>query len=489
MKLEESKKSLEINAVLNVIKQCCAIIFPLITFPYISRKLGSEGYGEYSFSWSVVSYFVMLAALGIQTYSVREGARIRDNKTELNKFASEVFTINTISATVSLLLLFSIALVNTTINKYLLLISIQSIAIVLSLFGRDWLNSVYEDYLYITVRYIVVQFIALIAMFLFVKNSQDVWVYCVLAVLASFGGSIPNIFYTRRYAKLRLTRNMQFKKHIVPLLTLFANTIAMMVFVNSDIVMLGFFFNDEIVGVYSLSSKVYSMIKQMLNAIVIVALPRVTSVIERDDKEYHTLLRKIFNYLTIILIPVSIGLFMISDSVILLAGGRQYISGNSAMKVLSISIVFAMVGSFMMNCVLIANRKDKKCFTSTLIAAVSNIVLNLILLRKIGIIGAAITTLVAELINASIMTYYSKQVVKDRIIDIRNLVQCVVGSIGVVVVCIFANLYIRNTIFKALIAISVSVIVYSVFMVLVKNVYFKEFLRPLLNRLGRKKKV
>ena len=490
MKRTEAKKSLEINAVLNVIKQCCAIIFPLITFPYISRKLGSEGYGEYSFSWSFVSYFVMMAALGIQTYSVREGARIRDNKEEINNFASEVFTINTISAAISLLLLYSIALINPTIHKYIFFVSIESIAIVLSLFGRDWLNSVHEDYLYITIRYIVVQIIALLAMFLFVKSSKDVWIYCVLAVLASFGGSIPNIFYTRRYAKIRLTRNMHFKRHIVPLLTLFANTIAMMVFVNSDIIMLGFYYNDEIVGVYSLSSKVYSMIKQMLNAIVIVALPRVTSVIEKDDKEYHILLNKIFNYLTIILIPVSVGLFMMSDSVIMLAGGREYIGGNPAMKVLSISIVFAMVGSFMMNCVLIANRKDRKCFTSTLIAAISNIILNLILLKRIGIIGAAITTLIAELINASIMTYYSKQLVKDRIIDIRNLVECISGSIGIVVVCYFANLLISNTIIRTVIAICGSVIVYASFMAIVKNVYFKEFLQPLLNKIrtitGRK---
>jgi O-antigen/teichoic acid export membrane protein len=111
--------------------------------------------------------------------------------------------------------------------------------------------------------------------------------------------------------------------------------------------------------------------------------------------------------------------------------------------------------------------------------------LNLILLRKIGIIGAAITTLAAELINASIMTYYSKQVVKERIIDIRNLIECIVGSIGVVAVCFLANSYISNTIIKTIVAISASVTVYAVFMVLVKNVYFKEFLRPLLNKLGR----
>ena len=484
MKKPNSKKSLEINAILNIIKHCCAIIFPLISFPYISRKLGSEGYGVYSFSWSLVSYFVMFAGLGIQTYAVREGARIRDNKQKLERFTSEVFTINILSSLVALVILFGISFINPKLNRYILYIAIESLAIVLALFGRDWINSIYEDYLYITLRYITIQFIALVAMFLFVKNSNHVWIYCLLAILASFGGNIPNIIYTHRYAKLKATWDMHINRHIVPLLTLFANTIAMLVFVNSDIIMLGFYYNDEIVGVYSLSSKVYSMIKQMLNAVVIVALPRVTSVIDKNGGEYDKLLRTIFNYLTIILLPVSIGLFMISDSVILLVGGQEYISGDLAMKVLSVSVIFAMVGSFMMNCVLIANRKDTKCFTSTLIAAMSNIVLNLILLRKIGIVGAAITTLIAELINAALMTYYSMQIVKEKIIDLKNLFQCVLGSVGVFVVCYVVNKTIVNFIFRATVAIFGSGIVYFAFMLSIKNQYFIGFLKPITKRIS-----
>lgn len=484
MKRVEAKKSLEINAALNIIKQCCAILFPLITFPYISRKLGSEGYGTYSFSWSFVSYFVMFAALGTHTYAVREGARIRDNKQKLEIFTSEVFTINLLSSTVALALLFGISFISPKLNGYIVYIVIESFAIVLSLFGRDWLNSIYEDYFYITARYITIQFLALIAMFFFVKNNNHVWIYCILAILASFGGNIPNVLYTRRYAKLTITREMRFKQHIIPLLTLFANTIAMMVFVNSDIIMLGFYYNDEIVGVYSLSSKVYSMIKQMLNAIVIVALPRVTSVIDKNEVEYGRLLRTIFNYLTIILIPVSVGLFMISDSVIMLAGGHEYISGDPAMKVLSISIIFAMVGSFMMNCVLIANRKDTKCFTSTMIAALSNIVLNLLLLRRIGILGAAITTLIAELINAILMTYYSKQIVKEKIIDFKNLLQCLIGGVGVFIVCYLVKISIDNFVLRSIIAICGSLIVYLVFMLAIKNEYFMSFLKPIIVRVN-----
>lgn len=100
------KKSVGVNAVLNIIKQCCAIIFPLITFPYISRVLQVENYGKVNFSGSIIGYFYLFAALGIANYAVREGARIRNDKDKIQTFASEVFTINFISTIISYALLF-----------------------------------------------------------------------------------------------------------------------------------------------------------------------------------------------------------------------------------------------------------------------------------------------------------------------------------------------------------------------------------------------
>ena len=90
-------KSIKINAALSVIKQLCSVVFPLITIPYISRVLQVEAYGKVNFGNSVVSYFVLLAGLGVSTYAIRDGARIRDDKKEITEFASQVYTINIIS--------------------------------------------------------------------------------------------------------------------------------------------------------------------------------------------------------------------------------------------------------------------------------------------------------------------------------------------------------------------------------------------------------
>jgi len=90
------KKSLKMNALLNSIKTLMAIIFPLITFPYVAKILQVENLGKVNFSNSIISYYLLIAALGISSYAVREGAGLRNDREKFNIFANQIFTINTI---------------------------------------------------------------------------------------------------------------------------------------------------------------------------------------------------------------------------------------------------------------------------------------------------------------------------------------------------------------------------------------------------------
>ena len=176
------KKSIKMNALLNGIRQSLSVIFPLITFPYVSRVLGSAEYGRYTFSASIVNYLSLLAAFGISNYAVREGARIRDNKDKLDCFASDLFTINLFTSTVAYGLLFILIKYSVKLQDYKLLIAAQSLGILLTAIGMDWVNTIYEDFLYITIRSIVIQFFALMSVFLFVKGPNDTLAYCLILV-------------------------------------------------------------------------------------------------------------------------------------------------------------------------------------------------------------------------------------------------------------------------------------------------------------------
>lgn len=463
------KRSLKINAILNGIKQCCAIIFPLITFPYVSRILGKDGFGQYSFSSSIVSYFILLAALGINTYAIREGAKIRDNEKRITKFASQIFSINVFSVIISYLLLFIVLSVSSKIRSYSLYIFLLSGTMILSAIGTDWINSIYEDFAYITVRYIIMQLLALILMFAFVKKSTDVAAYCIISVIASSGGNILNIFHVRKYVKYHFTLHLHLKRHLRPLLVLFTNSLAISIYVNSDITMLGFYYDDGIVGIYSFASKIYNILKQLIYAIVTVSIPRIAYILKNDPKEYKAYMNKIFWALIAVLFPIVAGAIGMSRTIIEIAGGKQYIAGEYALMILSLALFFAIIASLFTNCVLIVNEKENECLKSTVISAIINVGLNFILLPLIGMEGAALTTVIAEMVNFFLQIKYSNYLFSYKELDCKPLLSCTLGSFLILIICGVCNNFLTNIYIRMTIAICTSAVVYAFVLITMKN--------------------
>ncbi|PWM80291.1 MAG: sugar transporter [Clostridium sp.] len=459
-----NEKRMSTNAILNLIKQTCQIIFPLITFPYISRILGPEGYGEYSFSSTIVNYFLLLSSFGISSYSIREGAKIRNNGILFNTFANQVFTINVLTMLVSYSAMVVLLTINPKIQQYMVLIIIQSIAMFLNTVGADWINVVYEDYLYITVRYIVIQIVALFSIFMFVKSREDVYKYCLISVLASNGGNIINCFYIRRYTSLQLTMKPNFHKHFVSMLILFVNSIAITIYVNADITMLGMYYSDEVVGVYSFSSKIYNLLKMMINAIVVVTVPKMAALVECDTNKYKNYIQSISSGITIILLPVAIGLCCMSTSIITLAGGKQYQVGTSALRILSVAMIPAIYASITTNCVLIASGKEKYCLKATIISALINISMNFIFIPYIGLCGAAITTVIAEIVNFGIQYYFAKKSAGSFFENRRLIATCALGCVYIVIACLICNTFFVNEYEKLLAAVISSMVGYSIIM-------------------------
>lgn len=468
-KSNKSGPSLKLNIILNGVKQLCAIFFPLITFPYVSRVLGSDGFGKYSFSNSIVGYFLLLAAMGISTYAIREGAKIRDQKEQLGKFCNQVFSINLCSAIESFVLLMILIVSNEKILSYASLIYVQSLAIFLNTLGTDWVNSIYEDYKYITIRYIIIQLISLLLVFCFVKSPDDVLPYCLICTFASAGGNLFNIIYVRRYVKIRFTFHMNIKRHILPMLVLFINSIAVSVYVSSDITMLGFFCGDTLVGVYSFATKIYTILKQLVHAMIIVSIPRIAYVIKNQPEKYNRYMNMLFQGLTIVLLPIAVGTFCISENIVLFVGGIQYVSGSSSLRLLSIALVFAIYSALFTNCVLIANGHENKCLISTLISAMVNISINLILIPQIGLIGAAITTIIAEVINFILQVYFSKDVYHWKKLDFKNTISCLVGCVGIFICCMLLKNITSSNLLNIIICVISSVTIYLLNLIVLKN--------------------
>ena len=213
--MENKEKSLKKNFCMNAILTMSQFIFPLITFPYVSRILLAEGTGKVSFATSIISYFAMFAQLGIPTYGIRACAQVRNDKKKLSKTAQEIFIINIIMSILAYIVFF-IALCNVPrLKDEKTLLIIVSATIFFNAIGMEWLYKALEQYTYITIRSVIFKFIALIAMFLLIHQQSDYIIYGAISIFASSASNIFNFFNVHKYISLRPVGEYNFKQHLL----------------------------------------------------------------------------------------------------------------------------------------------------------------------------------------------------------------------------------------------------------------------------------
>ncbi len=488
MKEKNNKKfkSLSVNAFLNAFKSSLSVLFPLITYPYAFRILHVEGMGKVNYATSIVSYFSLIATLGVSTYAVREGAKLRDKKDDLEKFSNQIFSLNVFTTLIAYIaLVVSLVFVN-QFSSYRVLIVLSSLTIVFTTVGVEWLNTIYEDYLYITIRSIITHVISLILLFLLVKNENDYYIYALLNVVTTAVVCVLNWIHCRKYVKLRIVRDINTKKHVKPILTLFANSIATTIYVSADTTMLGWMSGDYYVGIYSIAVKIYTVVKQMLAAMYSVTIPRISYFIGIGDFEsVRSVFTKLISNIMLVLLPSAIGLITVSKEVILLMGGEEYSLGITTLQILSIALIGAIFGGIMTYCLNIPLGREKYNVQATSISAVINVVLNIFLIPLFKQNGAALTTLIAEFFVLFYCLYECKDIRKyvDVSIFLKNLIQTLIGCTMIFVINMAISKFCDNILIGLMIKVVISILAYGSLLVILRN----ELAISLLEKVRRRK--
>lgn len=490
IKAQRVKRSIGVNALLNVIKQVLSILFPMITVYTATRALGTDNFGMVNYIKSIVSYFILLSGLGISTYAIREGAKCRDDRKQFNMFANQVFTINAFSTIISsfLLLIFLFITKITPSTKEFAIYLVFGTTMFLSFLGADWINSIYEDFFYLTVRYIFIYGIALFCLFLFVRTPETYLIYAILTVIATSGGNVLNILYIRKYAKLRLVPLSECKQHIHPIFILFSSTIASTIYISSDTTILGAIAGNNAVAIYTVASQIYIAIKHMTNAAVSVAIPRLSYFVGNEDVErFNALVTKIVNYALLFVCPCVVGLFELSDSAMVFMGDNDYLVGSVSLKILSVALFFAVLAYILSRCILIPSKKDKVYLIATIISALINIGLNFFFVPKLLYTGAAITTLISEIIVFAIFCVYSHRIIHIQI-PWRDFIKSICGCFFIVIACQIIKTFELNLIMTIVLSVIVSVFAYVAMVLILRHEIALEIMKKMKNKVCKIKK-
>ncbi|MCT3602861.1 flippase [Lactobacillus acidophilus] len=481
------KKSLGLNGLLNGLRSALNLVFPLITFPYVTRILSVNGIGIYNFSSTYVGYFVLIAGLGISTYSVREGAKYRDNKEEMGKFASQIFSINILSTILAYILLIGSLIIFSNLKIYISSILIFSLQIFFTTIGTEWIYIIYEDYAYITVRSIIFKIISIILLFVLVKNRQDYLWYAAITVFSSVGSNVLNFINAKKICNIRLTTNIDWKYHIKPILTIFATTIAVNIYLSSDTTLLGLLKSDYAVGIYSTAVKIYTLVATLLGSVVSVTIPRLAMLMgKRKTKEYNKIFTKVMSSLSLFVVPGTIGLIMLSKNIVLLIAGEKYLPSVNSLRIIGLAIIFSNYSFIFSNCALIPAKREMLALKNTVITAIINIILNIILIPLFSYDGTSFSTVVAEFLTMILNFWSSRDLIgktvfsKKVICDVRD---SLISSIGIIVICIICNIAYSSLYSQTILAIIFSIIIYACMLIALKNEMAMKYLEIIKSKL------
>ncbi|MGL5963329.1 MAG: flippase, partial [Fusobacteriaceae bacterium] len=430
---------------------------------------------------SISAYFLMFASLGIPLYGIREVAKVRDDKEKLTKTSSEIFLINLI-VTFIVIILYFLALYFGYLGSETRLLEIMSLNIFLTFIGVEWFYQGVEEYKYITIRSTIFRIVSLILIFTFVKEESDYVAYGAITVLSTVGSNIFNFIKLKSLVKLNF-KNLNMKKHLKPILTIFSMNIAISIYTNLDSVMLGYKSTETSVGLYSSGIKLVKLVLGIVTSLGAVMLPRISNYIHNGlEDELKSLLDKAFKFILMLSLPCFLGLYLTSREIILIFSGSGFIEAVSTMKYLTPLIIFIALSNFIGIQILYPRGEEKKVLISVIVGAVVNFGLNWILIPKYSQDGAAISTSIAECmvtLTQIVLGYRYLKFIKFNFDFFKPVIAIIVMGL---LILSFEKYGLNNIYLSLIVKMLFGGVSYFVVLLILKDKFVKEILNRVLKR-------
>lgn len=478
--------SVKFNFIMNFIMAASSIVFPLITFPYVSRVLMATGNGKVATASAVITYFNMFASLGIPTYGIRACAKVRDDKDKLSQTVQELLIINSVTMLITCIaFVFTVAFVPEFAAEKELYV-INGIGMVLNMFAVTWLYNALEQYAYITICNLLVKVVSLVLMFLLVRRPEDYVLYGGITVFASSASYVFNFVYAFRFISFKKKRPYNFRVHMKPIIRFFAMSAATSVYTNLDVVMLRFMKGDTEVGYYNAAIKVKTILVTLITSLGTVLLPRLSYYVKQNAKEqFYSMIGKAVNFVTLAGVPLTIYFILYAEESILFLAGEGYEGSIMPMIVLMPTVLLIGLSNITGIQVLTPQNMEQKVLNSIVAGAVTDFVLNLILIPRFASTGAGIATLAAEGVVLIIQCVYLKNSLKQITQEVSLWKVVLAAAVGTVA-GVFVKIIAIQNVFLALVVSACAFFgAYGVVLLILKEKFVWEILNVYLRKLKR----
>ncbi|WP_162071906.1 flippase [Chryseobacterium fistulae] len=466
-------ESLKKNYILNVIRVVSGAAVGLITMSYVNRVLGAEAIGKVEYAYTIVNYFVLFSSLGIPMYGIREVSRSRHDKNILAKTTLELFILLAVTSIVAYLFFFGIIYNLNYFKDYKDLFLILSMIILLTNLGGEWYFQGVENQMYITVRFIAVRIVMVLVIFLYIKTKSDYPMYALSLVITTCGANIFNfaVLFNKVLKNYSGTlKELDIRKHLKPVLTIFIATVSINIYVQLDALLLGSLTSDKYVGYYVVPNKIIRLVISFITVMGSVMLPKLSFYYLTDRDNYYKYLKKGFNLLLVVSIPLSIIFWGYAYDIISILGGKQYEESVLTLQILSPLCTIVGVAYCMGFLVLYPQNKENIYSFAVVISAVFSVGLNLFIIKYFKHNGVAAVSVLSEFLGILIMyLYLLKKKESSLFIDNRNLFKIITASLCMLLGVILLNVLMHGGLIWFSIKIFLAFSMYCIVLLLTKE--------------------
>ena len=458
------------NYAYNLSYQLLLIVLPIITTPYVTRVFSSEDLGTYGYFNSIVTYFILLATLGVASYGTKE---ISANRRNIPQNFWGIYTLQFSATLLSIFLYIFLCLrVGTMRNPvaYILCLSLFSKGLDIS-----WLFQGLEDFRKITVRNITVKLVGVSSIFLFVKSATDLYLYVFLLTIFELLGQLSMWLPAREFIGRPRFDLKYVEYHLKPILLLFLPQIAISLYANLDRTMLGALASTKDVGIYDQALKLIGILLTLVTSLGSVMLPRVSSLLGTGDHKAVNKMHEIsFLIYNLVIFPIMAGMLIVNDDFVQFFLGKDFQDARYAIAIMIFRMFFIGWTNIMGFQMLIPHNKNKEYMISTTVPAILSVGLNLLFLPKFGYIGAAIVSVLTEALVWGIQLFYTRIYLKEVTI-LKPMFKIIVASCLMYAILLYlkTSLSFSPTLNVVVYAI-LGVIIYLVCILIFKVVRLKE---------------
>lgn len=458
------------NFVMNVAYQLLMYLFPLVTSAYISRALGSENLGIYSYVNSIVTVCAMFCLLGISNYGNREVAKIRDNKLLLSKTFSSIYSLQLVlSVAVFVIYLLFILLIQ---SSYKLIFMLEIMHIVSAGLNISWLFFGLEKFKITLTRNFVIKVVSFLFIIIFVKGPQDLWIYALIMSVTALLSQGYLLFIAGKYVDFKFVCFKEAFKHFKSVLILFIPVLAYSIYRIMDKTMLGAMCEKQQLGFYENAERIINIPIMVISALGTVMLPHMAHSIANKGEQYKKTIAFSMRLTASISCFSVAALLIVADDASEILFGSEFIPSGFLVQLLSTTIIASGWANVIRTQYLIPIGKDKIYVCSTILGAVINLVLNLIFIPLFGAIGACIGTIAAEFSIVVYQTIFVRKELEIKKYFLTYFIMLVKGALGMILIYLSGR-WVEGQVLR--VSIQATVFVIS-FIILNKNLIFKEFL-------------